>query len=161
MQKIPIDYENTAEVAPNHQIIDGMSIYRLQDQPFSDMTTLSGTKSSWNYGLDDPRRRLAYLEWHENQAMAFDADGRRLVFYTDDFEPIINAIFDNPFCDKPTPEHECAVVASTVCVVLEEGDDEDEVQEILLDGIEEAILSGEFEEAIPPEHRLSDEEIDP
>jgi hypothetical protein len=48
----------------------------------------------------------------------------------------------------------CAVVDSTVCVLLEEGDDEEEVRTALLDGIEESILNGSFQDAIPPEHQL-------
>jgi hypothetical protein len=81
-----------------------------------------------------------------------DFVGRRLVYYTDTYLPVINNIFDNEFCDNE--ELNCAVVDSTVCVLLEEGDDEEEVRTVLLDGIEESILNGSFQEAIPPEHQL-------
>ena len=78
---------------------------------------------------------------------------RRLVYYTDVFEPVINTIFDNPLCNAPEG-FQCAVVDSTVCVILEEGDDEDEVRLALLTGIGAAIEDGSFFAAIPPEHNL-------
>jgi hypothetical protein len=79
---------------------------------------------------------------------------RRLVFYTDDYPVIINAIVDNPFCEAGVS---CSIVSSTVCVLLEEGDDEEEVRDVLVDGIREAILNGDFEAAIPPENQLPSE----
>jgi hypothetical protein len=62
-------------------------------------------------------------------------------------------MFPNPLCDD-LPEFECSVVDSTVCVLLEEGDDEEEVRSSLLAGIEQSILGGSFQAAIPPEHQL-------
>lgn len=94
------------------------------------------------------RRRMAYLPiWDATDYR------RRLAFYTDQFQPVINSIIDNPFCEN-LPEFGCAVVDSTVCVLLEEGDDEAMVQTVLLDGIEQAIQDGSFQAAIPPEHQL-------
>ena len=63
----------------------------------------------------------------------------------------IDDIIDNPFCPDDTS---CAIVISTVCVMLEAGDDEMEVTDALLDGIKDSINGGEFDAAIPPEHRL-------
>jgi hypothetical protein len=95
------------------------------------------------------RRRNAYLPSGQNTV----DDRRSLAFYTDEFQPTINSILDNPFCPN-FPEFECAVVDSTVCVLLEEGDDEEMVRMVLLGGIEQAILDGSFQAAIPPEHQL-------
>lgn len=94
------------------------------------------------------RRRAAYLPNGK-----LNENGRRLAFYTDEFEPIINSIFDNPFCEN-IEDFQCMVVDSTVCVLLEEGDDEEMVRTVLLDGIEQSILDGSFQDAIPPEHQL-------
>jgi hypothetical protein len=80
---------------------------------------------------------------------------RKLVYYTDSFLPVINSIIDNPYCASAS-EWECAIVDSTVCVVLEEGDDEEAVQAAILDGIAAAVLDGSFVAAIPPENMLPD-----
>jgi hypothetical protein len=144
--------DNEREIDSGNIQTDGGIVYRLPSLPFSEMI-LDNRMGSWNYGVDDPQRHLAYLNWQENTAG--DSDGRRrLVFYTDEFQPVISIIIDNPFCDKPTPETECAIVVASTCVVLEEGDDETEVRTVLLEGLEEAILNGEFEDAIPLENRL-------
>lgn len=105
------------------------------------------------------RRRAAYLPGAFSSNKDFQSGQRRLVFYSDQFVPAINSIFDNPFCEN-LEEFQCAVVDTTVCVVLEEGDDEQQVQTALLDGIQQSILDGSFQDAIPPEHQLpGDEEI--
>jgi hypothetical protein len=102
------------------------------------------------------RRRTAYLPSDRD---ILD-DRRRLAFYTDEFPPTINSILDNPFCAN-FPEFQCAVVDSTVCVLLEEGDDRAMVRMVLLDGIEQAILDGSFQAAVPPENQLpGGEDID-
>jgi hypothetical protein len=100
------------------------------------------------------RRRAAYLP----QAPYIDANDeaaerRRLAYYTDEYAPVINSIVDNQFCQKGD-SFQCAVVDSTVCVILEEGDDEEEVRMALLNGIGQAISDGSFYEAVPPENRL-------
>ena len=79
---------------------------------------------------------------------------RRLAFLSDAWPPTIDAVVGNPFCEPVTDLRECAIVASTVCVLLEEGDDREMVREAVLRGIEEFIASGEFEDSIPPEHAL-------
>ena len=100
---------------------------------------------------EEIRRRAVVLP--QTSSVIEDDGGRRLVYYTDTYLPVINNIFDNEFCDN-NEDLNCAVVDSTVCVLLEEGDDEEEVRSALLDGIEESILDGSFQEAIPPEHQL-------
>jgi hypothetical protein len=95
------------------------------------------------------RRRTVYLPSGQDTV----DDRRSLAFYTDEFLPTINSVLNNPFCAN-FPEFECAVVDSTVCVLLEEGDSEEIVRMVLLDGIETAILDGRFQAAIPPEHQL-------
>jgi hypothetical protein len=93
------------------------------------------------------RRRTVYLP--QRFPDYWDDGRRRLVYYTDAYLPTINSIVDNPFCVAPSDEVTCAVVDSTVCVILEEGDDEREVQNALLSGIEESIQDGSFAAAIP------------
>lgn len=105
--------------------------------------------------VQDQRRSLVYHTQSSNDDHHFSSlsTARRLVYYTDVFEPVINNIFDNAFCGAPEG-FQCAVVDSTVCVMLEEGDDEDEVRATLLSGISAAIVDGSFSAAIPPEHQL-------
>ena len=78
---------------------------------------------------------------------------RKLVFYSDEWPVTIDAIIPNPF-SCPT-NSDCAVVSSTVCVLLEEGENEVSIREFVLDGIETAIESGAFEAAVPPENQFS------
>jgi hypothetical protein len=98
------------------------------------------------------RRRAVFLPSDDRHPESNAS--RRLVFYTDDYPVMIDSIFDNRFCPADTF---CSIVSSTVCVLLEEGDDEEEVQDELLDGIRVAIFNGDFEAAIPPEHQLPGE----
>jgi len=84
-----------------------------------------------------------------------EQNSRRLVFYTKDFPVTINSVLDNnQFCGRFSTDVQCAIIASTSCVILEEGDDEQQVRSGLLAGIGLRITNGEFEAAIPPEHRL-------
>ena len=124
---------------------------------------VSTTPESQSY--TQQQRSLAYAPRSSSLSSEVATTGarrRRLVYYTDVFEPAINTIFDNPLCSAPEG-FLCAVVDSTVCVILEEGDDEDEVQLALLNGIGAAIEDGSFFAAIPPEHNLpgGGERIDP
>jgi hypothetical protein len=79
---------------------------------------------------------------------------RRLVLYTNDHAIEITAIVDNRFCAGASPEMRCAIVSTSVCATLEEGDEKDGVKQAILDAVERAIATGEFEDAIPPENRL-------
>jgi hypothetical protein len=80
---------------------------------------------------------------------------RRLVVYTQSLPPIILSIVDNDFCPSETPDKtKCQIVSAVTCVFLEEGDDRQGIREVLSGGIQASIKSGEFEEAIPAEHRL-------
>jgi hypothetical protein len=107
--------------------------------------------------VTDPqrRRRTVYLP---QEISDMDNGGRRLVFYTDVYAPVINSIIENPFCVRP-PDISCAVVDTTVCVILEEGDNEDEVQTALLRGISLSIQDGSFQAAIPKENQIPGELI--
>lgn len=102
-------------------------------------------------------RRTAYVPGHTNGSSAqgtSDTVSRELAVFDERFPPQIPAIVDNPFCRKPVPERECAIVSSIACALLEEGDDREEVRATLLNGIRDAIMDGSFEAAIPPEHQL-------
>ena len=96
-------------------------------------------------------RRLVHMPYNNFVAQA----GRRLVVYIADLPPEINNVFDNPFCPTEFPEtFRCAIVSSTTCVVLDEGDDPEVVRGALISGFQNAIQSGAFQEAIPPENQL-------
>jgi hypothetical protein len=69
---------------------------------------------------------------------------RHLVFYSDEYPAEISAILDEPQCVKTDPLELCALVASQVFVVLEEGDDENFIRMVLIDGLREAINNGLF-----------------
>jgi hypothetical protein len=111
------------------------------------------------------RRRAAYLPDTSSQIDSSSIDDnnnvnnrRRLAFFTDSYPPVINNIFDNAFCQEPEGIV-CAVVDSSVCVILEEGDDEDDVKDALLYGIQKSIQDGSFESAIPKENQLPEEDV--
>ena len=74
---------------------------------------------------------------------------RHLVFYSDDYPAEIIAILDDPSCLTSDPSVLCALVSSQVFVVLEEGDDEDFIRMVLIDGLRDAINSGLFNDLIP------------
>jgi hypothetical protein len=84
---------------------------------------------------------------------------RRLVFYTDDIPATIESIADAPLLLCPgvveTPSSRCVIISSSVCVILGPEDDEKEVRATLVQGLGEAINSGEFEDNIPPEETRS------
>ena len=81
-------------------------------------------------------------------------NSRRLVYYTDELPPVVTNVVDNPFCPRGDEDGItlCQLVTTEVCVVLEEGDDPDLVQSALVAGFRDAIQTGEFFQAIPPEH---------
>jgi hypothetical protein len=80
---------------------------------------------------------------------------RRLVYYSDDYPVEIKMIVDNNICPinnvNSTNTLRCAIVSSTVCVVLETGDNPLKIRDTLVRGLAAVIESGEFEETIPPE----------
>lgn len=80
---------------------------------------------------------------------------RRLVFYTDDIPATIDSINDAPLILCPGATNSgmfhCTIISSTVCVVLGPDDDEKTVRTVLIQGLGQAIDSGEFEANIPPE----------
>jgi hypothetical protein len=80
---------------------------------------------------------------------------RRLVFYSDDYPVEIKMIVDRNNCPindvNGTNTLRCAIVSSTLCVVVEKDDNPLKIRETLMRGLAAAIESGEFEETIPPE----------
>lgn len=85
-------------------------------------------------------------------------NNRRLAFYSDSHQPSILSITDNNFCftssDEEEEELNCSIVETEVCVVLEEGDDEEEVKDQLLDGFRSSFQDGSFEDALPSKEEL-------
>jgi hypothetical protein len=129
----------------------GLHVANLQDSKHLQFFVLrESTRSNGN------RRRTVYLPQQESDGEIIDVSqlSRQLVFYTDEDPVEIDAIVDNPLCEPENPVTQCAVVASTACTVLEDGDNENLVKVVLLAGIRLSILNGDFEDAIPPEHQL-------
>jgi hypothetical protein len=102
------------------------------------------------------KRRTAHLP-SEKATLEGQRSRRKLVIYTEQFPITIDSIIDNTFCpgNVENPSTECAVVSSTVCVLLEPGDDVQQVRTILVRGIQDAVQNGDFEAAIPAENQFS------
>ena len=77
---------------------------------------------------------------------------RHLAYYSDDYPVAINSVTDNPLCagQDQNPDIKCAIISSTVCIVLEEGDNPSEVRALMIAGLREAVQTGEFLRRIPP-----------
>lgn len=133
----------------------GLHVANLQDSDLQSFV-LRESKPGKSLRSDGNRRRAVYLPQEEADGEGIDVSqlSRQLVFYTDEYPVTIDAIIDNPFCGPSNSVTRCAVVASTVCTLLEDGDDEGQVQIVLLTGIRVSIRNGDFEDAIPPEHQL-------
>ena len=86
------------------------------------------------------RRRTAFV------ATETTIHDRRLEFYSDAFPPTITDVFDNPFCAAASDGiTKCSIIDTTVCVVLEEGEDPAQVRARLVGGISGAFRDGRFE----------------
>jgi hypothetical protein len=133
----------------------GLGTRDLQDYNLQSFV-LHESKPGKSLRSNGNRRRTVYLPQEESDDEMIDISqlSRQLVFYTDEYPVRIDAIFDNPFCRPSNPITRCAVVASTVCALLEDGDDEGEVGDVIIAGIQISIKNGEFEDAIPPEHQF-------
>ena len=90
------------------------------------------------------QRRTAFFPTENRNDMD---DNRRLAVYNDAFPPVITNVIDFPFCDDSLFAF-CSIVETTVCVVLEEGDDEETVKRELLDGLKAAFQDGRFEDSL-------------
>ncbi len=93
---------------------------------------------------------------HRQASSRLLVGSRRLVYYSDANNPItINYIFDNPVCPKnTTPPTLCAVVSTTVCVILEAGDNATFVDEKLLEGFQTAVDGGILQARIPANYTV-------
>jgi hypothetical protein len=83
-----------------------------------------------------------------NSRLLLHSRERHLVYYSEEHPAEIFAILDQPFCITTDPLVLCALVASRVSVVLEEGDDEEFIRMVLLQGLRDAINNG-FNDLIP------------
>jgi hypothetical protein len=139
--------QSQQQQSSNHRGLTVKDIGRFQLDEIG--TENDSSKERW-------RRRAVYLPDTSSQrdtSIDNNVNNRRLAFYTDSYPPVINNIFDNAFCQE-SEGIVCAVVDSSVCVMLEEGDDEFEVKYALLTGIQKSIQDGSFESAIPSENQL-------
>lgn len=76
---------------------------------------------------------------------------RQLAYYTDNIPVTINSVSDNPLCagSAQNPRIMCAIVSSTVCVVLEDSDDPNDARALMIAGLRQAVDSGDFLRRIP------------
>jgi hypothetical protein len=158
--KPPVHYGQTNEEEQKFEGLGrlgtrGLHVANLQDSDLRSVV-LHESKPGKSLRSDGHKRRTVYLtrEESDNEIIDISQLSRQLVFYTDEYPVTIDAIIDNPFCSPSNPVTLCAVVASTVCTLLEDGDDEVQIQTVLLAGIQMSIFNGDFENAIPPEHQL-------
>lgn len=94
--------------------------------------------------------RLDMMGHYRNRKLAGHHDERRLVYYTERIPPQVTSVIDNPACPADGSTM-CAILSVETCVVLEEGDNIAFIQKCLESGIRYGLLSGEFQQAIPPE----------
>lgn len=91
---------------------------------------------------DMNKRALVYVDSSKTGLAA------KRVFYTPDHPVRIDSILDNPGPSCPDVSN-CLLIISSITVVLEEGDDEIEVEDAILDGFTASFLDGRFFDAIP------------
>eukprot|EP00569_Conticribra_weissflogii_P014172 CAMPEP_0171416752 /NCGR_PEP_ID=MMETSP0880-20121228/40254_1 /TAXON_ID=67004 /ORGANISM="Thalassiosira weissflogii, Strain CCMP1336" /LENGTH=1064 /DNA_ID=CAMNT_0011935007 /DNA_START=483 /DNA_END=3678 /DNA_ORIENTATION=- len=92
---------------------------------------------------DEERHRSRLLKNNGRHA-------RKLVYYTDEHPVIITDVED--VVDQACPPGQnCMRVMSTVLVVLEEGDDPEEIAQVVRLRIEQSFNDGSFFESIPPD----------
>jgi hypothetical protein len=110
------------------------------------------------YGyLIDLRSSLHWGRYHRELAKSLEhyrrlhEETRRLVHYSDRFPPqLINAT-ENASCPQDE-KTDCAILTIETCVVLDEGDKSTFIEKCMESGIRYALLSGDFQNAIPPEY---------
>lgn len=92
-----------------------------------------------------------YHDSHQN-------DRRRLVIYTDLLPIDIYLVLDDPTC-PPRSSIECLVIFTRIRLLLEEGDDQETVRDLVSQGMRNSFADGSFIAAIPDRRRL-DSELD-
>lgn len=105
---------------------------------------LLGVISLSEYGLGERNENL-------RKRTATTSATRRLAILSPEIPPEISNVTDNQYCLATDESTLCSIVDSTVCVVLEEGDDATAVRDQLLDGIKTAFQDGSFEEVLSGE----------
>ena len=95
------------------------------------------------------QRRAVILPSNPEDQTGTANNNRRLALYKDSYPPDILSVFDNSYCSESDEELICSIVETRVCVVLEEGEDGDQVKKQLLDGIKKSFQDGSFENNLP------------
>ena len=152
-QRITPKIEPEKFESPSTDIIGLVTLYHSAKP---NVVTLSKESLKYSEQGTNSRRKTAYLpsEGRSPKQTAFgDQSKRELVFYSDEFPVQISSIVNNPFC-PPLAQTKCAIVSSTVCVLLEAGDNATQVRQNLLNGIGNSIQDGSFAAAIPPANQL-------
>lgn len=76
-----------------------------------------------------------------------DSDRRALATYSDEYPVTIDRILDvEQSCDIGT---NCLLIISSISVILEEGDDPDEVKDAVTESILDSFEDGRFNDAVP------------
>ena len=96
--------------------------------------------------------RIPTVEEMQRRSLRVDGRYRRLVFYTDAYPSEVRNVIENFNCESTLPNAICVIVQQRSCVFVEEGDDPELVRFTLRNGFRNAINSGQFADAIPPEH---------
>ena len=112
------------------------------------------------YGLYAPVRisSSGQRRWRRQltQWYAYQSRHRTLAYATKSLPPNITDVIEDPFCPQPDQATlECAIVVTDVCVILETGDDEGAVQQVILSGFQKALSNGEFFARVPSENLIS------
>lgn len=131
----------------------------LQAAEEADAFVMDVDLETYREEMEDDMSNLLHILSKQNRRLYYIQDTRtslrntrRLVYYTDEFPVEITQIVDSNICPGLIGQEDfinCAVVSSTVCVVLEEGDDPIEVRATIVNGLEEAFMNGDFTDNIP------------
>ena len=81
-------------------------------------------------------------------------DRRRLVIYTDLLPIDIYLVLDDPTC-PPRSSIECLVIFTRIRLLLEEGDDQEMVRDLVSQGMRNSFADGSFIAALPDRRRLA------
>lgn len=106
------------------------------------MESSDGLLSSRLPALEETRRSLS------------SPSSRRLVFYTDEYPSRVFNVVENFICENTSDDLICVIIQQLACVIREEGDDVGVIRFTLRNGLRDAINSGEFLAAVPPENLL-------
>lgn len=147
------DASQTTSVMDNFMVeVFGFPVPALLDDPEGSNNVTGGRRSLLAMPMVEGS---LHSDDKDNEGRTRSSSRRRLVYYSDAYPVVITDAIDDPFCPSSVgniDQVRCAIIVSDVCLVLEEGDDPDFIRVALTDGLEDAVKTGAFFEAVPPEH---------